>query len=354
MDQIISHPDQITSEWLTQVLRRSGAIERGSVADCTIEADASTWAHWAKINVRYAAGTIGSQPPALRLKLGNGTFGDAEVRYYNTYYVDLPDAPLVPCYDAAYSAEQRRYHLLLHDLTATHRNNWKIPPTLTYSYALAEALATLHAHWWGADRLRQGGFDLDLRAAIGRYIDHIQPGRAPLIDLIHDKVDPAWIDALHDVFAHHPALMQRRATDIDGMTLTHGDVNPGNILSPRHGSDRTYLIDHQPFDWSLTTWLGVSDLTYATVHWWPTEQRREFEGPLLKHYHRCLIERGVTSYSWDQLVADYKLCAVQSLYVVVEWCVLPADRAEMRWVWWPQLHKAMTAFFDLDCTALWK
>jgi len=148
--------------------------------------------------------------------------------------------------------------------------------------------------------------------------------------------------------------MRERGHDAAGFTLVHGDVNPGNILAPRVGRGRVYLVDRQPFDWSLTTWLGVSDLAYMMVHWWDSALRRQWEIPILRRYHDALVGRGVADYPWEQLLRDYRLCAVQSVYVAVEWLVLEGDRTRMRWIWEPQLHKAMAAYLDLRCAELWR
>lgn len=65
-------------------------------------------------------------------------------------------------------------------------------------------------------------------------------------------------------------------------------------------------------------------------------------------------QQGITGYSWEQLVSDYKLTAVQNIYVAVAWCIGEAERTTMRWVWQPQLEKALTAFFALTCASLWQ
>jgi len=82
--------------------------------------------------------------------------------------------------------------------------------------------------------------------------------------------------------------------------------------------------------------------------------RRRWEMPILRRYHDALVGRGVADYPWEQLLRDYRLCAVQSVYVAVEWLVLEGDRTRMRWIWEPQLHKAMAAYLDLRCTELWR
>jgi hypothetical protein len=266
-------------------------------------------------------------------------------------YVDLLDAPIPRCYDAQFSAAPRAYHILMEDLSATHTNTWERPPTLEYGCAVAEALAALHARWWGAERLRAHG-GMPGQPEIERYIGHTRQGLEPMIDALGETLDPAWRQALLDIFANHPARMVERTRDSSGFTLVHGDVNPGNILAPHDAPGPVYLVDRQPFDWSLTTWLGASDLAYMIVHRWERELRRAWELPILRHYHEQLTRRGIVDYSWEQLVYDYRLAAVQSVYVAVEWCVLEEDRTRMRWLWEQQLHKAMTAFFDLRCAEL--
>jgi hypothetical protein len=108
-----------------------------------------------------------------------------------------------------------------------------------------------------------------------------------------------------------------------------------------------------PIDWSLVVWLGVSDVAYMMVHWWDTELRQHYELPILQHYHHSLQRRGVENYAWEQLYIDYRLCAVQSIYVATEWCVDAREAQAMRWVWLPQLQKALQAYVDLQCERLW-
>jgi hypothetical protein len=145
--------------------------------------------------------------------------------------------------------------------------------------------------------------------------------------------------------------MVRRTQNPNGFTIVHGDVNPGNVLYPITEGE-VYFLDRQPFTWSLTTWLGVSDLSYLMVQYWDTEIRRSLEMPVLKEYHRQLIANGVSNYDWDQLFADYKLCVVQAVYTAVEWCIKTEDRERMRWLWGLELDRALRTFSDLDCAEL--
>ncbi len=158
---------------------------------------------------------------------------------------------------------------------------------------------------------------------------------------------------MRELFERHPAAMVDRAGDGNGFTLIHGDVNHNNVLVPRQGDRPLYLIDRQPFDWSLTTWLGVYDLAYAIVLEWEVEARRRLEMRVLEHYHDQLTRRGVRGYAWPQLLRDYRLSVAMCVYVAVEWCRGGVNE-EWAPTWLPMLQKSMTACDDLDCRALWR
>lgn len=347
---MITNIQQVTLEWLKSVMQRNGKTA-DSFTHFKLDPSASTNGHIAKIQLYQE-----DQPPVpLLLKIYQGEmFGNpSEIYFYTRDYVGLADAPTPFCYDAEYDNTQPGYHLLLEDLSATHQSGWQVEPTLAYGRAAAEALATLHAYRWGTEKLTAVEAAIPGEKEILCYLTAVQPGLKPLLAETADEIPASWHQALRDIFQHHPPKMVERAQNPAGFTLVHGDPNPGNILQPKAGAGKVYLIDRQPFEWSLTTWLGVSDVAYMMVHWWDTELRRAWEFPILRAWHDTLLRGGVTNYSWEQAVADYKLTAVQSLYVAILWCTTEQEHRTMKWVWLPQLQKAMNAFFDLQCGDLW-
>ena len=353
---VITNIAQINSDWLNAVLIQCGLLLAGDVADFQVDPVTSEPARIVRIHVRYRPDAVGKRPASLLLKMCPSShlfIAQSEVNYYARDYLHLPEAPIPTCYHTHYSSETGAYHVLMEDLSASHRNNWRTPPTLAYGRAIAEALATMHVHWWGAERLQIVDCVIPGWTEIERYIAHIQRGLLPLLEATKTDIDASWKRALIDIFTYHPVRMLARTNNAVGFTLVHGDVNPGNVLSPRDGRGKTYVIDRQPFNWSLPTWLGVSDLAYMMVHWWETEVRRKWEFAILRAYHNYLVRCGITGYTWGQLRNDYRLTAVQSVYVATAWCVVAEDRDRMRWVWFPQLQKAMRAFFDLQCAELW-
>ncbi len=355
---MITSIEQVTTDWLTAVLARSGALTRGAVAAFDVLNGHGNWSTNARLDVTYSAGAQGSMPRRLFLKLVDANddeepFDDSEVAYYTRDYVDVPGAPLLRCYDAAWSPELMRYHILLDDVSATHVEAREKAPTLEYGLALAEALATLHARWWGGAGLAAAHAPIHDAGHIHRFVAIAQPGVEHILARFSDQLQPHWPALLRELFDRHPPAMVRRTRDPNGFTLIHGDAGLGNILVPRDGDRPLYLIDRQPFNWSLTTWLGAYDLAYAVVLDWPSELRRQCEIPILQRYHAALIGNGVRDYSWQQLWDDYRLCAAMGVYVAVEYC---RGGINERWIdsWLTMLQRSLTACDDLDGRALWQ
>ncbi|GAB4112842.1 MAG: phosphotransferase [Roseiflexaceae bacterium] len=351
---VLTDPAQADAAWLEAVLRHAGLLTQGGVAHVAHEPLASTWSQLTRLKPTYLPDSPHDLPAHLLLKLcgpDSGSFGDSEVAYYTRDYRDLADAPLPRCYAAAYEAMPRRYHLLIEDLSDTHTNCWNREPTEAHARLLADTVAALHSHHWVAQP-QVGLFP----ASVDRYVAHVGAGLEPLLAHAGDLVSAEQSTWLRTSFPQITRRYAERVRQGQGFTMLHGDLNPGNILVPQQAeapNQRMYLIDRQPFDWSLTQWLGVSDLVYAMVVWWSTAARRNLEEPTLRRYHAALRARGIQGYSWEQLYADYRLCLIEAIAVATEWCVLEADRERMRWLWEQQLQRALIACADLDLAERW-
>lgn len=356
---VITSVAQVTAEWLTAVLTHSGALTHGHVTEVKLDTGGGNWSANAKLSIAYAPESRGTLPKNLFLKMVNADTGDgeffseSEVTYYTRDYVDVDHAPLIHCYDAAYSDRLKRYHLLLDDVSSTHIEAIQKEPTLEYGLALAEGLATLHARWWGAQRLIEAGAPIHDATHIQQFADIAAPGVGHILADCAGDLAPHWPQLMHELFARHPQALIARTRNPSGFTLIHGDVGPYNVLVPHEGTRPLYIIDRQPFDWSLTTWLGVYDLAYAMVLDWEPDARKRFEIPVLEQYHAQLRENGVRDYAWQQLYDDYRLCAAMGVYIATEYC---RGRLNEQWrhVWLPMLQHALTACDDLDCRALWQ
>lgn len=355
--QVLTSADQMTPEWLTYVLAKSRALTHGAVQAIEFNTNERELSTSYRLRIAYSDDAQGLMPEFLFLKTVNADmdeefFGSSEVDYYRRDYVGLAGAPLLRCYDSVFSAEQRRYHLLLDDVSNSHVEVRTKTPTLEYGLVLAESLACLHAHWWGAERIAASGDRLPDAARINRFVEVARPGAGYIIEAMSDQLEPHWPAAINELLARHPQAMIDRTRDPQGFTLIHGDANRTNILVPREGERPLYIIDRQPFDWSLTVWLGVYDLAYAIILDWDTTERRRHEMEILRHYHDQLIAHGVEEYSWERLYDDYRLSVAICVYVAIEWCRGGINH-EWTHIWLPKLQRSLTACDDLNCRELW-
>ena len=312
---VIRDEKQVSRTWLSRVL------------DLHVESIRFAPGHgnWSRQLVINALLTDGSTR-ALRLKTCLGaTFGRSEVDYYTRDYVDLQDAPIVKCFDAQFDPLVG-YHLLLEDLAPSHCDRRDAAPSLAYGKAVAQALGRMHRHHWES-------MGAPAEATLDRYFDEIRPGIEPM--------EQAIGVSLRERFERHELAFRKRWAKPQGMTLLHGDLNPTNVLTPKDADAPVYFLDRQPFDWSLTYGLAVSDLAYFMIPWWPEQARRECEQAVLRHWFEAL---GAPGYSWEQALADWRLSVAQCLHVPVEWCSKAATLQSMRWLWeaqWARIESAM-------------
>ncbi|MCB9455136.1 MAG: phosphotransferase [Anaerolineaceae bacterium] len=355
-DMLITSVEQVNELWLTHILEASGALYQGRVTKVDMLIDARELSTSVRLGITYSEDATGSKPTKLFLKLvtldmEDEFFGPSEVNYYQRDYVGIHDAPIPRTYDAVYSEKQGRYHILMDDLSDTHMTARDRMPTLGYGMALAESLATLHAHWWGKIRLSEIDEHIPDAQAIQEFTDMGKLGASFIIATCEDELKAHWPEVINRIYVSHPHLMVQRTQDDVGFTLIHGDMNRNNILVPINGERPLYLIDRQPFNWSLTVWLAVYDLAYAMVLYWDVKIRRALETHVLRHYHKCLIRQGITAYTWEQLWDDYRLCAMMGVYVATEWCRSQLNMDTHQY-WMPMLQRTLTAVDDLQAANL--
>lgn len=275
MNSVISSPDDITLEWLSEILQED-------VISIKMRHEGSNWSSQVPVTAEFRGG----RAVALRVKICLGqTFGRSEVDYYTRDYAAMADAPIVKCWNAAFDNEVG-YHLVLDDLAETHSNRRDVSPSLPYGLAVAKALGRLHRHHWQSHSVPG-------QRALDRYFQEFRPGIAALKRIAGQD--------LSDVAFEVETRLRFRLSDGRGLTLLHGDLNSMNILTPKGDNSPVFFIDRQPFDWSLTYALAIHDLAYFLVLWWPEEMRMAHEAEIIRCWHR---EVGDPSYKWPQAIAD--------------------------------------------------
>lgn len=314
MKNVMLHPQAVSPAWLTQVLKRD-------VASLSRSEETSNWSSQVRLQVSFHDGSVA----ALRLKICAGqTFGRSEVDYYTRDYIDMPDAPLVKCWDAGFDPVGG-YHLLLDDLHGSCSDRKAVAPTRAYGLAVAAALGRLHRHHWQAQPCPS-------ERTVDRFFEAVRGGIAPLVALAGY---PAVTEA-----EEVEGLLRKRLKSSHDMSLLHGDLNPTNVLTPIDADGPVYFIDRQPFDWSLTYAPAAFDLAYFLALWWPADARAAHEEEVLRCWHAHL---GSESYTWAHAAHDWQLAVRQCLFVPIQWCAEPDTAETMRWLWEVQLSRVQSA-----------
>ena len=326
---VVHDPAEVTPRWLEAALgRRVKSFER-------IESVSNWGSH-----VMIVAGVEDApEPLRLRVKIGSAAvFGRGEVDYYAETFAELADSPLVRCHHAA--ADATHYHLLLDDLTETHRNQDDVPVTEAYVHGLAASLAQLHAHRWAQPPPDEAGIEASLREA--------RAGLPVMLEAMRESFSDSDIAAVREVFARLPSALCRRAQDPVGFSWVHGDLNPGNILAPRAGSGRVLMLDYQPFlDPPPQHELAMSDLAHASVLWWPEDECRLWAPVLLKQWHSRLQQNGLGYASAEKLQADWSLCVARTLLVPAARCSESGAVTTHRWLWQMFVRRSLAALRDM-------
>jgi hypothetical protein len=370
MSSVITSTDQVTPGWLTRILHQAGILPCGEVTTVASAPKAALSSVTTHFHLTYSDDAPPSAPRRLLLKRNRAEewaqrAGAREAAFYGLV-ARLPDRlpMLVPCYDAAYDAQSGNSHILLDDLSASHkppitRDQQFLPaesvPPAVYMEQVVDALAAFHAYWWEHPLLGSTGAGAGTWYADQEHFErHLQRRRDEWARFIAAEGGwlPATVRALcEQVLAQWPRLWERylgeRLPRRKNLTLTHGDAYFCNFLSPRDPTKgATYVVDWQ----SPEIAPGPADLVNLYATFWTPAQRHEDqrEERLLRRYHSRLQERGVAHYSWEDLLLDYKLMVHEWVFVAIWDQTNGSDTS----YWWPKLQCLTGAYQDLGCGRL--
>ncbi|MBV8398299.1 MAG: hypothetical protein JOZ17_06125 [Acetobacteraceae bacterium] len=139
-------PDAAKPDHLTDALRRHGVLSAGRVRDVTTDAPRDTLvSRIVRLKLAYE-GPAEKAPASLILKMWRARDGvpeawaAREVLFYDTVAPATLPGPLLRCFDAGQSPQTKAWHLLLEDVTDSHRiaTEWPLPPTEPQCRAIDE------------------------------------------------------------------------------------------------------------------------------------------------------------------------------------------------------------------------
>jgi thiamine kinase-like enzyme len=359
MDDVITDVKEVTPEWLTTVLRTNGHLDHERVTAVKLKSSRQTIISDTH-HLEIACSNATSERTRLKLFLKlskpgfdakiTARFGKRESLFYNVIAKCMDKPPSPPCYDAAFSADTGKSHILLSDLSESHfQTDWPLPPAKRYCEAVLNSFARFHAAWWDHPKLGNEIGTFPTAESVDEYFQSMDKTFAGFVEFLDDRLSAERRRLYERVLAKTPGVVKERIRERDSsgkhLTLIHGDAHFWNCLHPRRlDHDKVYIIDWQC--WRIDT--ATDDLAYMIGLHWYTDRRRAMEYNLLKYYHDQLLMNGVENYDWDAFWYDYKLSVIGNLFIPVwQWSakLWPA-------IWWPHLERAILAFEDLDCEQL--
>lgn len=354
MKNVLTAPEQVTPKWLTNALRKNGFLKRGKVTSVQIKLTKTlALSVVSRLEASYSPNAVGSVPSKLFLKiprtdLAKGVSSEhnrQEIEFYNTIAGEMSNPPFISCFDAAYSSESGKSHLLLDDLSETHfQPEPPQPPSTVNCKSAVKCLAQLHAFWWEHPRLGKDVGKLFDENRLTAFVGDVEKNIVGFIDFLGDELSAAQ-RKIYDRLLASKHKIWGRLTDAAGLTVTHGDAHWWNFLYPCEMDKHRVCL----FDWQL--WhidVGARDLAFMVALGGYSKRRAAMEQSLVRCYYDGLVTHGVKNFTWDDCWDDYRWSAIRNLNVpVIQW-----SQGRSAELWRSNLEKAMFAYKDLKCSDL--
>jgi len=269
-----------------------GALLGVPLSDVTVtETVESNTAFTMKVTVNDKRLFIKSSKPS-------SSYHEMALREVDFYRYINNSVDVVPhCYDAYKSGSD--YRIVLDDISVTHgvvsdfddENTW---------LSCAESLAKFHAVSWNhkleSDDDDSGG-------------DNTQQLRE-FLEYAGDRFTAETIEIYHQVFALTNVFdreVRQRIKSAHNITVTNGDSHIYNFMLPKHDGV-PMIIDFQ--FWGNGTGAGdLAHLTRVAFNNTPLHRR------IVETYHAALLANGVTGYSFDECVHDYRMNVAGMVFI---------------------------------------
>ena len=192
--------------------------------------------------------------------------------------------------DVLHGCSPEEAERVLHAITPFHARWWAQPPLGDSSWL---------PNWVGNQEARQERYTRQVGPFLQRFGHQLPP-------LLHETIDRLRTDYVRVLtrLAGAPA------------TLIHADLHLDNMLfSPSDRDHPVTILDWQSISWGAAA-VDVALFLFGSLS---TNQRRAQGLDLLAHYHRHLVDYGVSGYSFQQLLDDCRLALLWQLAGTVGW-----------------------------------
>ncbi len=314
-------PEDFTAEWLNEALWSSGSLSSGTVSSVktsSVGEGAGLLGSLARLRVTYD-GNAGGAPQSLIAKFPavaefNRNIArdyrvyEREYRFYDQLAGSMPlRVPGHHFIDLDKSVGDAV--ILLEDLHPAEVGDQLNPPGDVEVGLVVDAMADLHAAWWGnADdpNLSWVPYMSDLPWT---NVEASFAGFWPAFKENLGHTLNARLRAIGDDFTSKIPLLLERVSK-GPATLIHADCRLDNLFfGSGPGQDELVVIDWQ----LMSRARGTYDIAYFLGQSIEPERRASIEMDLLRRYHSRLGEKGITDYSFEECLDDYRVTILLSM-----------------------------------------
>ena len=340
-EEVVCHPDQLTSSWLSEALGRAvevrsvDAVGTGQIGAC--------------YRVRFATADgsetilakLPAADPATREMLAGAYRGEV------TFYAELAATVgvVVPrCDYVAMRDGTGEFTLLLEDLAPAVQGEQVAGCSVAQARTAVLNLAGLHGPRWCDPSLTEiPGLSINGPDDAAILAELYAPATETFVDGLHDHLTDEDVDTLHGCVEVAEKWALARA---ERFSLVHGDYRLDNLMFGP--ADAVWAVDWQ----TLSLALPARDLAYFVGTSLDPDDRRGCEQDLVAAYHRTLGTYGVTAYSSEQCWDDYRFAMVQGPLVAVFGFAYGTRTERGDEMFAAMVRRACAAIRDLDTLSL--
>lgn len=317
-DQLPATPAELTPALLNELL--VDALDGGTIT--TVQASdigegTGIFGQIARLDLRIE-GDGGNAPTSIVAKMACTEPANLEVammlglydREIKMFEYVLDETPITtPVCHAAVEQDDGQFLLLMENMSIDYDvGDQVVGATLPQAEATIDALAAMHAHWWGRPELdAMDWLPVPNAPQYVAAVPNIYRAGLPVLETEWaDRVPPSAIDVARSVDPKFEELLHRTAGG--PITLIHTDTRLDNVFFSKT-DDSVAFIDFQ----LALRGRAVADIAYLIGTSVPHELGREHWEQLLRRWHDAVRSLGVDNYSFDDAVTHYREAAMYYL-----------------------------------------
>lgn len=355
MIEVIESREQITPAWLSDTLAAAGV--KATVAEVEIEPIvAGYYGSSSRLIPRYEEDDD-SLPNSLFLKMATEHQSAREnaakggmYRYEVGFYRDLADRVNIAtprCYAAEISHDNSAFVLLLEDAAPFAQVDQLQGLNLAQAKLAMRELAGLHAPTWqgrGMENCDWSKIDGTTANAFAQGMMQLKPA---FVERFGAALSSVNIEMLDRLTLSAPDYW-RYSLECKNQVAAHCDFRGDNMLFGQRDGDLAMVT----IDWAGLLIGGGRDLGHFLGTSLIPELRKTHELELLKHYHESLLAQGVSDFSLQECIDDYRRNLFYPVHVVVSVTESVNVDARGKQLFVSMFNRACEAIKDLDALEL--